>query len=178
LKELERLAPKMKGIVQQSVKDALQSLMDEGLVRSDKVGSSNFFWSFPSQRGVEAKTRLEKIERETSELQQRLSETKGEIADERKQRPLSDDRGFAEQRLAVMTCDVAALQKEITAHGASDPAVVEAKRRAVLLAHEAALRWTDNYSALLGYLRGLDPGLNTRDIQQMLQIQEDYEDIC
>jgi hypothetical protein len=57
--------------VQQSVKDVLQTLVDEELVFTDKVGSSNcallprafllkiswvavVFWSFPSQRGVEA----------------------------------------------------------------------------------------------------------------------------
>ncbi|EKM54279.1 uncharacterized protein PHACADRAFT_146090 [Phanerochaete carnosa HHB-10118-sp] len=52
LKELEKLGPKMKGIVSQSVKEVLQSLVDDGLVQADKIGSSNFFWSFPSQRGA------------------------------------------------------------------------------------------------------------------------------
>ena len=60
LKELEKMAPKMKGIgtpyiiwkektcspslstvVSQSVKEVLQSLVDDGLVQGDKIGSSN-----------------------------------------------------------------------------------------------------------------------------------------
>lgn len=58
LKELEKLGPKLKGIgtspvgleiicsegletVSQSVKDVLQSLVDDGLVQADKIGSSN-----------------------------------------------------------------------------------------------------------------------------------------
>ncbi|KIK97112.1 hypothetical protein PAXRUDRAFT_825284 [Paxillus rubicundulus Ve08.2h10] len=41
LKELEKLGPKLKGIVSQSVKEILQSLVDDGLVQSDKIGSSN-----------------------------------------------------------------------------------------------------------------------------------------
>ncbi len=60
LKELEKMGPKMKGIgayqhlyctlvhkpnprtsVSQSVKEVLQSLVDDGLVQMDKIGSSN-----------------------------------------------------------------------------------------------------------------------------------------
>lgn len=47
LKELEKIAPKEKGIVVQSVKDVLQNLVDDGLVHSDKIGTSIYFWAFP-----------------------------------------------------------------------------------------------------------------------------------
>lgn len=42
------MAPKMKGIVQQSVKEVLQSLVDDDLVMFEKIGTSNYYWSFPS----------------------------------------------------------------------------------------------------------------------------------
>lgn len=35
-------------LVQQSVKDVLQSLVDDGLVTVEKIGTSNYYWSFPS----------------------------------------------------------------------------------------------------------------------------------
>lgn len=47
LKELETIAPKEKGIVVQSVKDIVQALVDDGLVRTDKIGTSVYFWAFP-----------------------------------------------------------------------------------------------------------------------------------
>lgn len=34
--------------VTQSVKDVLMSLVDDGLVTMDKIGTSNYFWSYPS----------------------------------------------------------------------------------------------------------------------------------
>lgn len=34
--------------MQQSVKDVLQSLVDDGLVTVEKIGTSNYYWSFPS----------------------------------------------------------------------------------------------------------------------------------
>ncbi len=48
LKELEKMVPKATGIVMQSVKEVLQSLVDDRLVNSEKIGTSNYFWSFPS----------------------------------------------------------------------------------------------------------------------------------
>lgn len=48
LKELEKYLPKEKGIVQMTVKDVLQSLVDDNLVAKEKIGTSNYFWSFPS----------------------------------------------------------------------------------------------------------------------------------
>jgi hypothetical protein len=63
LKELEKILPKTKGIgnaiylntciltlslVAQSVKEVLQSLVDDRLVMGEKIGTSNYFWSFPS----------------------------------------------------------------------------------------------------------------------------------
>lgn len=48
LKELEKMLPKEKGIVAQTVKDVVQSLVDDRLVTAEKIGTSNYFWSFPS----------------------------------------------------------------------------------------------------------------------------------
>ena len=47
LQELEKIAPKEKGIVAQSVKDVIQSLVDDNLVDTDKIGTSVYFWSYP-----------------------------------------------------------------------------------------------------------------------------------
>jgi hypothetical protein len=74
LKELEKVAPKSKGIgmlleaplrrdqltfildpiltpliVLQAVKEVLQSLVDDDLVDSEKIGTSIYFWAFPSK---------------------------------------------------------------------------------------------------------------------------------
>jgi transposase len=47
LKELETLIPKECGIIHQAVKDVLQSLIDDDLVHTDKIGTAVYFWSFP-----------------------------------------------------------------------------------------------------------------------------------
>jgi hypothetical protein len=49
LKELEKIAPATKKITFQSVKETLMALCADNLVRTDKIGTSNYFWSFPSE---------------------------------------------------------------------------------------------------------------------------------
>ena len=51
LKELEKLCQKEKGITSMSVKEILQGLVDDGMVDTDKIGTSVYFWAFPSKAG-------------------------------------------------------------------------------------------------------------------------------
>ncbi|KAH0589467.1 hypothetical protein H2248_005214 [Termitomyces sp. 'cryptogamus'] len=176
LKELEKLGPKMKGIVSQSVKEILQSLIDDGLVQGDKIGSSNFYWSFPSQRGVMVQARLAKAQELRESQQKQLTEVKESIRVERSARTQSESRSNSLARLADLRRQVVTLEKELSAYGDCDPVKIEEKKRAVFLAKEAALRWTDNYGTLLSYFvrqNGVDPA----EIRRFLEIDEEYEDI-
>ena len=49
-----------------SVKDVLTSLVDDGLVDSDKIGTSVYFWAFPSKA---TQVRKRKIETSTEKLE-------------------------------------------------------------------------------------------------------------
>ncbi|OAX42526.1 meiotic nuclear division protein 1 [Rhizopogon vinicolor AM-OR11-026] len=176
LKELEKLGPKLKGIVSQSVKEVLQSLVDDGLVQGDKIGASNFFWSFPSQRGTIVQNRLDSAKETRVSHEAQLDELTATIEHERTLRPLTESRAAALEQLSSTKKQLAALQEEINAYGACDPVKVEEKKRAVTLAHEAAVRWTDNYSILLSHFTR-QTGMDAQDIRRYLEIGDDYEDI-
>lgn len=176
LKELEKIAPKLKGIVSQSVKETLQSLVDDGLVQTDKIGSSNFFWSFPSQRGSIVRNRLDTSRNAQSSHNSQLEELEASIEREKAIRPESALRTVALEKLSAANADIKTLEAELRVYGACDPVKVEAKRRAVILAHEAAIRWTDNYSILITHFTRQN-GVDTQEIRKFLGINEDYEDI-
>ncbi|KAI0074403.1 meiotic nuclear division protein 1 [Panus rudis PR-1116 ss-1] len=176
LKELEKLGPKMKGIVSQSVKEVLQSLVDDGLVQGDKIGSSNFFWSFPSQRGAMMQNRLNAAQQNKINHKQQLTELRASIESEKLSRPDSDERRNALSKLTAAQNELSVLEKELSQYGACDPAVVEDKKRAVLLAKEATARWTDNYSILLSYFTR-QHSIDAEDVRKHLGVEEDYEDI-
>jgi len=177
LKELEKLGPKLKGIVSQSVKEVLQSLVDDGLVQGDKIGSSNFFWSFPSQRGAILQGRLNAVKETRDKYETQLAELRVEIQAAKAARPESEERDFSLGTLAASKKELTVLEQELNNYGACDPAKVEDKKRGVTLAKEASIRWTDNYSMLFSHFTR-QTGLNPEEIRKYLEIGDDYEDIC
>ncbi|KAI0332329.1 meiotic nuclear division protein 1 [Cubamyces sp. BRFM 1775] len=176
LKELEKMGPKMKGIVSQSVKEVLQSLVDDGLVQMDKIGSSNFFWSFPSQRGAMMQNRLNAVKETQASLRSQLKESQSALETEKASRPESNKRAEALDELSALKKEYAQLENELAAYGACDPVKVEEKRRAVILAKEAAVRWTDNYLVLLSHFTRQN-SIEPADIRAYLGIDEQYEDL-
>ena len=48
LKEIEKMGAK-KGVVLQTIKDVNQSLIDDNLVETDRIGIGAFFWALPSK---------------------------------------------------------------------------------------------------------------------------------
>ncbi|KAJ6499300.1 meiotic nuclear division protein 1 [Mycena sanguinolenta] len=177
LKELEKLGPKLKGIVSQSVKEVLQSLVDDGLVQADKIGSSNFFWSFPSQRGTMMQNRLDQLKQTREGYQTQQAELRAQINTEKAARVENESRTEQLQKLQQLKKTHAGLLDELGAYGACDPAKIEEMRRAVTLSKEAAIRWTDNYSMLLPHFTR-EHDVEAGDIRKHLGVEEDYEDIC
>lgn len=45
-----------------SVKEVLQSLVDDNMVDTERVGTSNYYWAFPSKALHTRKRRLEELE--------------------------------------------------------------------------------------------------------------------
>eukprot|EP00063_Salmo_salar_P089768 XP_014064603.1 PREDICTED: meiotic nuclear division protein 1 homolog isoform X1 [Salmo salar] len=71
LKDTEKIAPKTKGITPMSVKEVLQSLVDDNMVDCERVGTSNYYWAFPSKALHARKRRLEELDKQHTEEKQR-----------------------------------------------------------------------------------------------------------
>ncbi|KAJ3882160.1 meiotic nuclear division protein 1, partial [Lentinula edodes] len=172
LKELEKLGPKLKGIVSQSVKEVLQSLVDDGLVQGDKI----VFWSFPSHQGAVIQGRVDNAKEMKISQHTQLLEIQQSIEREKSTRIESESRTAAIAKLQYMKKELAKLDEELTAYGACDPVKLEETRRAITLGKEAAMRWTENYSALLPHFLHHSMA-SIEDIRKYLEIDEEYEDI-
>ncbi|KAJ3937485.1 MAG: meiotic nuclear division protein 1, partial [Lentinula lateritia] len=172
LKELEKLGPKLKGIVSQSVKEVLQSLVDDGLVQGDKI----VFWSFPSHQGAVIQGRVDNAKEMKISQQTQLLEIQQSIEREKSTRIESESRTAAIAKLQYMKKELAKLDEELTAYGACDPVKLEETRRAITLGKEAAIRWTENYSALLPHFLHHSMA-SIEDVRKYLEIDEEYEDI-
>lgn len=143
LKELEKSGPK-KGVIMQSVKDVVQSLVDDDLVFKDKIGTSVYFWSLPSCAGNQLRNIHRKLESDLQSSKKRHAELINQCNALKKGREESDEREAALVELKAIEQKYNELKEEIAQYSDNDPATFEAKKQAIEVAHEAANRWTDN----------------------------------
>lgn len=99
LKELEKIAPKEKGIVAQSVKDVVQSLVDDDLVDTDKIGTSVYFWSFPSKATQNRKRKMGQVDERMEETEKKAKKAREEMTRQTEGREDNEERqkGSGEQ---------------------------------------------------------------------------------
>lgn len=153
LKELEKLAPKAKGIVANSVEDVVQKLLDEGLIESDKIGTSIYFWAFPSKAVKSRKRKLEEVTNQYEEtskklklIEQSIKQSKGSEADE-------DNKNRILNEITDLELEIGTLKKRLEEHKENDPAKFEAMRSKTEAIKNAANRWTDNIFAVKSWCK-------------------------
>ncbi|KAM0864868.1 hypothetical protein ACQ4PT_043639 [Festuca glaucescens] len=147
LKELEKMGPK-KGVISQSVKDVVQTLVDDDLVLRDKIGTSVYFWSLPSCAGNQLRTTYNKLESDLSNSKKRYLELVEQRDNLKTGREDSDEREDALEELKAIELRHEKLKEELAAYADSDPSALEAMKDATEVAHLAANRWTENIFTL------------------------------
>ncbi|MED6218987.1 Meiotic nuclear division protein 1 [Stylosanthes scabra] len=147
LKELEKMGPK-KGVITQSVKDVVQSLVDDDLVSKDKIGTSVYFWSLPSCAGNQLRNVRNKLDSDLQSSKMRHAELVEQCEALKKGREESDEREEALADLKAIELKHNELKDELAQYRDNDPAAFEAMKEAIEVAHASANRWTDNIFTL------------------------------
>ncbi|XP_069682875.1 meiotic nuclear division protein 1 homolog [Periplaneta americana] len=153
LKELERIAPKEKGIIAQSVKDVLQSLVDDGLVDSEKIGTSVYFWAFPSKAKHSKIKQVENAGNRLNEVTKKLKTSQENVAAAKIGREPTEERTQILEKVAKLKSEEELLLKEIQKYKDSDPEVMEKMKNQTQVAKEAANRWTDNIFSIKAWCK-------------------------
>ncbi|KAI8125886.1 hypothetical protein FF38_08904 [Lucilia cuprina] len=145
LKDLERLAPQEKGIVMQSVKTTLQELVDNGLVHSEKISGSLYYWSFPSENIKKMGKQINEVESKTIQIEQRLQATQSQL---KNAEDALEDLAAVEvisREIAVLKDEKETLEKRLQEFQHEvDYEELKAKECDTKKLLEAANRWTDN----------------------------------
>ncbi|XP_037805887.1 meiotic nuclear division protein 1 homolog [Lucilia sericata] len=145
LKDLERLAPQEKGIVMQSVKTTLQELVDNGLVQSEKISGSLYYWSFPSENIKRLEKQINDVESKTLKIEQRLQTTQSQL---KNAEDALEDLTTVEvitREIAVLKEEKETLEKQLQQFQHEvDYEELKAKECDTKKLLEAANRWTDN----------------------------------
>lgn len=151
------------------IKDHIQALCDESLLRVEKIGSGNWYWSFLTEekriRDREIKLLEEekaKVDGSVAELEDRLRMVEMERRREEEEAE-GEGEGGEEGGLVMMMIrrenglkeEVEGLRRELMGYRDGDPGEVVKKKREVEMFREKAERWTDNVGVLEGWLKGV-----------------------
>ena len=148
---MEKLVPKATGIVSQSVKEVLQSLVDDRLVNAEKIGTSNYFWSFPSTAMQSRQNTRNALKEELKRLQEQRSKGEQQLAEASAQREDSSERDGLLGKFNELEEARRLAAGKLEIHRANDPKLLAQKRSEAEKAQQAANRWTDNVFTLQSY---------------------------
>uniref|UniRef100_A0A2K6SWA3 Meiotic nuclear division protein 1 homolog n=1 Tax=Saimiri boliviensis boliviensis TaxID=39432 RepID=A0A2K6SWA3_SAIBB len=165
LNGLEKIAPKERGITSLSVKEILQSLVDDGMVDCEQIGTSHYYWAFPSKALHAGKRKLEALE---SQFLQKRTE-KAKIG-----RCETEERAVLAKELSSLRDQREQLKAEVEKYKDCDPQVVAEIRRANKVAKEAANRWTDNIFAIKSWAKRKF-GFEESKIDKTFGIPKDFD---
>jgi vacuolar-type H+-ATPase subunit I/STV1 len=141
----------VQGVVQQTIKDVNQSLVDDNLVQQDKIGTLNIFWSFPLKAVQDQLTYKEQL-REENIKQRKLSQELEEKITEAKKLRIAKDRKEKLKQLQDLMILEKSLDKQLQEFKANDPDTVSQILEQAEINKAAADRWTDNIWAVKSYL--------------------------
>jgi len=175
LKELEKIGPKEKGITSQSVKDVVQSLVDDNLVDTDKIGTSVYFWSFPSKATQNRKRSIADVEEKTEEARKRIKKAQEDVVKEKDGREETEERQTALAELNDLKSKKSALESEIQKYKDNDPEVLDKMKDEIAAAVESANRWTDNVFAIHSWIKRKFPSISVNDLNKQFGIPEDLD---
>ncbi|KAI3643648.1 hypothetical protein MP228_009812 [Amoeboaphelidium protococcarum] len=174
LKELEKIAPKQKGIVSQSVKEVLESLVSDDIVSSDKIGTSNYFWAFPSTALIVRENKLNKYQEELDGLTKQREELQLKIADAQIGREECDERADLLAKLSSAETKRMNQMQELQQYADNDPATLQAKRDATKIAKDAANRWTESIMSIQSYCTSKF-GVDLESFNAQFEIPQDLD---
>ncbi|XP_059820777.1 meiotic nuclear division protein 1 homolog isoform X3 [Hypanus sabinus] len=174
LKDLEKIAPKEKGITSVSVKEVLQSLVDDAMVDTDRIGTSNYFWAFPSKGLHVRNQKLEKLKRQLFEGTERKQSLHLCIEKAKVGRQNTENREALSKELEELQQERNQLKVELEKYKECDPEVVEEIRQLNKIAKVAANRWTDNIFTIKSWAKKKF-GFQQNQIDKTFGIPEDFD---
>ncbi len=174
LRELEKMLAKEKGIVSQAVKDVIQSLVDDRLICSERVGQSNYFWCFPSTAVRTRAARRDTMQGEIAKLALQRADLEKQAETASLGKESSPARDELTVRLSAAQTRHAALMSELASMREMDPAAFAENKRQLLVARMAADRWTDQIMTLQSHCANAF-GVARSDFCTQFEIPEDMD---
>jgi hypothetical protein len=153
LKDVEKICSAEKGITVNTIKDILTSLVDDGHVDSEKIGTSVYYWSFPSKAIKNRKETLVNLGKETETetaknllMKDKLEKFKATEDDDEKRQKLQEE-------CTSLEIQKNKLLKELELYKENDPELFNKLKLSIELCKKACNRWVENIFSLKSWLK-------------------------
>ncbi|CRG90168.1 hypothetical protein PISL3812_07211 [Talaromyces islandicus] len=171
MKDLEKSLPPVASINGIQVKEYIQGLLDDSKIRVEKIGSVNWYWSFPSDERRERENAKEKLVRDLERLMKNTEQLEAEIG--QKEAPLKDDnggddpaiiagkaveRGNLTNQKSSLSAELRTLEAKKNALESSGAASVKKKTGDIVTWKADTAMWTDNIYIMEQYLNTISCG--------------------
>ncbi|ODM23106.1 hypothetical protein SI65_00695 [Aspergillus cristatus] len=182
LKDLEKMLPSVASINGMQVKEYIQMLTDENLIRVEKIGSGNWYWCFGSDEKKARETRLSQLQKEVEKAQASYDEMRSCLAKQLAKRKAEanggggeadgdgdgdgnneDERDTLQYQKGELEKEVQQLQAQWNAimslsTGDGERKSVQEKKAELGTLRQTVQEWTDNIYILEEYLGKLAGG--------------------
>ncbi|XP_065323018.1 meiotic nuclear division protein 1 homolog [Gordionus sp. m RMFG-2023] len=153
LKEIEKFASKEKKINSQIVKEIVQSLVDDDLVNSEKIGSSIYYWAFPSKAGQIRKVKIVQLQNDLLECSNKKNQLVEMIENCKKGKEESDEKNDIMKTISANEIIVNDLKQELLKYKDCDPKYIKDMQEKNLEIKDAVNIWTDNLFSSVSWLK-------------------------
>mmetsp|Transcript_17881 Transcript_17881/g.53832 ORF Transcript_17881/g.53832 Transcript_17881/m.53832 type:complete len:208 (+) Transcript_17881:116-739(+) len=169
LKDIEKLGSK-KGIVSQSIPEVLQSLCDDDLVHKERIGASNYFWSFPGEAAAKLESAVARAKEQGEALRAEEQSFRTQLGASLAAQPDAAKLAPKVQELKELEARKAKAKAALEQYAECDPDRFRALETGSQTAREHANVWLDNIECLRGFLKKQNEGRGD-DIDDFFQQQ-------
>lgn len=152
MKEVESVG-RTRGISQKSVKDMVQSLVNEKIIETAKIGTVSYYWILPSNNTELRKAKLEELKDTNSKLKDKVVGLEKEIENRNNSKgtPVDEAEDLKREQLTKELKELKAKEKELveilnafTPSTSSEILEMEKIEKYIKPLTNAVNRWTDN----------------------------------
>ncbi|KAJ1359768.1 Meiotic nuclear division protein 1 [Parelaphostrongylus tenuis] len=174
MKELEKIAPKQKGVIPQAVKEVTQSLVDDGLVECEKIGTFVCYWAFRSKASQIRKRKLQELDESINDMKKKIAEGSAELKKQRKGKEDSEERTELLNSFANLQEEEKTLSEQLAQYAEYDPEAIAQVKLRTEKTREDANRWTDNIFSIKKWCK-TKFGMDEKILDQQFDIPEDMD---
>ena len=178
LKEVEKLASKSKGLQPVLIKQLVQSLVDDDMVYCDKIGSSNFYWSFASAAVNSREQSLETLSSEIETNEIKLSNLMKRVEDFKSNCNQEEDPNKIDELVKAVSekkQTLSQLKKDLSDLSGFDLQSLNAKKLDADAMKSEVNKWTDNIFATISWIGNKNSAVNQEQILEHIGAPVDLD---